>query len=266
MPTPALPVDTAAFADTVVADSVVEPRFAMVITRPADLPVPPPRQQSATPVSWVLVVLLLLFLVLCGKFGKSRRYMNVLLHELTETRRRSNMFDPTVRENSFLLLLNIQCFLSMGVLLYGAVAQWGIPSLPPGGDTAGAGMGLCMGLCLLWGGVMWCVHRLSGAVFADAEASRLWARGYASCRALVGIPMLVAALLSMFYHSAFQQIIIVAGILYAIAEIVFIFKGARIFLSGPASCVLFFYYLCTLEIAPLIVVYVGAVSLCGNVL
>lgn len=263
---PPLPVDTAVLADSIVADTVAEPRFALVIARPDELPAPPVREQAAAPVNWVLMVLLLLFLVLCVRFGKSRRYMVMLFHELTETRRRSNMFDPTVRENSFLFLLNVQCFLSVGVLLYGAVARWGTVALPAGGDTAGIGMGLCMALCLIWGGVMWCVHRIGGAVFADAEASRLWARGYASCRALLGIPMLVLALLSMFYQPMFQEIIITAGALYALAEIVFIFKGARIFLSGPASCVLFFYYLCTLEIAPLIVVYASADALCGTVL
>lgn len=266
MPDHIVPPDTTTVADTIVPDSVAEPSWGLVIARPHELPAPPLREDSVAPPGWVLVVLLGLFLVLCGKFGKSRRYVSMLVHELTETRRRSNMFDATVRENSFLLLLDVQCFLSMGVLLYGAVARWGVSGLPAGGMTAGIGMALCMGVCLVWGMVMWCICRIGGAVFVDREASRLWARGYASCRALLGIPLLVLALMSMIYQSAFCAIIITAGALYVMAEIVFIFKGARIFLSGPASIVLFFYYLCTLEIAPLIVIYVGANALCDTVL
>lgn len=266
MPVHKLPVDTAATTDTIVVDTVAEPHWGLVITRPTEAPAPVARQSNTTPSGWVLVVLLGLFLVLCAKFGKSRRYLITLVHELTETRRRSNMFDATVRENSFLLLLNLQCFLSMGVLLYGAVARWGVPGLPVGGEAASAGMALCMGVCLLWGGVSWCIYRLTGTVFADSEVARLWTRGYTASGALMGIPMLVLALFSMLYQSVFQTIIIISGVLYGLTEIVFIIKGARIFLSGPASLVLFFYYLCTLEIAPLIVVYVSANALCATVL
>ena len=53
----------------------------------------------------------------------------------------------------------------------------------------------------------------------------------------------------------------VAAGVFLVAKMLFIFKGARIFLHGFSSIMLFFYYLCSLEIVPLVLVYIGVKQL-----
>lgn len=210
--------------------------------------------------SWVILGLMAIFLFVCLKFRHSRRYMQILARDLTDTRRRDNMFDNTVRESSFLLLLNIMSLLSAGVLLYYTLGATGWLRAS---DTMDLDMGICISITLGYGVVMWCAYWITATVFFSAADARVWVRGYAAAQGLLGPVFFILALMAMFYHATTDVILWIAVVLFICFKIIYLAKGFKIFMNRISSIFLFFYYLCILEIIPIIGVYVGAGALCA---
>jgi hypothetical protein len=246
--------------DSLVVDSVAPEHYGVVLTpdvRQGKQSLP--HHMEGSEASWVILALMLLFMAVCLKAGKSAKYFQILARDLTDTRRRNNVFDDTVRETTFLFILNILSLISGGVLLFFGVG--GRDFLLQGRDLT-LGILLCVGVVLLYGGVMWCLYWVSGMVFSDKASTRIWVRGYAAAQALLGMLLFPLSLIVMFYPLFCQQLMIVALSLFGISKIVFIWKGFRIFSHQPSSLMLFLYYLCTVELIPLIIVYISARFLC----
>lgn len=249
-------------ADTISADTVMvnQSTPAMVFGPEVSGSIPAMlRHGNLDGSSWVMLGLLTIFIFVCLKFRRSRRYFQVLVRDLTDTRRRDNMFDNTVRETSFLLLLNIMSLISFGVLLYYLLF------ITDGGHLRGTvdrDMGICISVCLAYGLLIWGAYWGCGTVFYDARDARIWVRGHAAAQGLMGAPLFILSLVAMFYANLAPAILWTAGILFCIMKIIFIIKGMRIFMRSRASILLFFYYLCILEVIPIIGVFVGANALC----
>lgn len=221
--------------------------------------------------SWIMVGLIALFVVICIRFRKNTRYFTAMLSDLTEVRVRHNIFDETVRETSFLILLNVMWSLCSGVVLYYLVdytsglvliPELGNITVPPVVTTSAAGIGVCMGIMTVYSIVMTLGYTIVGRVFSDPVHTRLWVKGYASAQGLDTILMFPVALLFLSGTGWIYQLLIVAAIGYILTKIIFIYKGFRIFFTQTASWVLFLYYLCSLEIVPLILTYLTAWYLC----
>ncbi|MDE5870106.1 MAG: DUF4271 domain-containing protein, partial [Muribaculaceae bacterium] len=58
---------------------------------------------------------------------------------------------------------------------------------------------------------------------------------------------------------------IAAGV-FILGKIMFIYKGFRIFFNQISSWMLFLYYLCSVEIVPLILTYFATLQLCSILL
>ncbi len=242
--------DTAQHADTVV-DSTYSAHAAMLFLDRDPLHKPEPRQADTRQgASWLLLALLVLLVAIGLKFRKSAKYIFLLGKEITNTRRRHNVFDDTVRESSFLLLLNTVTLLSEGLLLYLYLLGGGRPELP--------GAAACMGVALGYGLFLWAAYGLTGWVFSDADTMRVWVRGHNAATGLLCVVMLPLALAAAADTSIATTVAPVALGAFLVAKLIFIFKGARIFMHGPTSILLFFYYLCSLEIVPLVLAYAAA--------
>ena len=68
--------------------------------------------------------MILLFCLLGIRFGNNVKYLAALRRDLLDIRERGNVFDDTVRETSFLLLMNMLWIVSAGVLLSYAVGGY----------------------------------------------------------------------------------------------------------------------------------------------
>lgn len=255
--------DTAARADTaaaVRADSVParDPREGIVLvdTR-RDLPVGE-RHGSETGVSWVITVLALLFCVAGVRYKSNRRFLNTLLRDLVEVRERHNLFDDTMRETSFLILLSMLTAGSAGVLLYvGGSVFGGLPGRDPVWQLFS-----CVIAVFGYFIIMPLLYRIAGYVFGSHTMSTEWLRGSAAGTALLSFPLLIAALAGVCYPAASVYVVYAGAGFFLLAKLLFIYKGFRIFITQSSSWVLFLYYLCNLEIVPLIVTYIAASQLC----
>lgn len=238
---------------------------------------PPPPDDHTTPqytpladgTSWVILGLVLVFTTVCLRFRNNSRYMHALWRDLTEVRRRQNLFDETVRETSFLLLLNLLWCASAGVLLHAAVVwTWNhhlnpFDSAPPLPQHQAAATALCIACAVAYTLFMATFYTVAGNVFADRHSTRMWVKGYAAAQGLAAFAFFPLALLCEVYPADNEPFLLIAAAVLAIAKIAFLWKGLRIFFNQFSSWVLFLYYLCSVEIVPLVLTYLAATALCA---
>lgn len=105
-----------------------------------------------------------------------------------------------------------------------------------------------------------------GNVFSDRQLTRLWVKGATALMGLQSFMFFPLALLSLCYAEWGGIILILAGIVFVFGKIQFIYKGFRIFFNQMSSWLLFLYYLCSLEIVPLILAYLAALQICSMLL
>lgn len=250
------PADSAAVAPV---DSAVlrqeRPGMGVMLEPPAPRPAAMRTEYNLTD-SVVTGVLLGLFCLVALKYRNNFRYVSALVRDTVEVRERENIFDDTVRETSFMTLLNLLEMASGGVLLAYGVSGGESPGLPA--------IGICALLCGVYSLFMWGACAAVGNIFADRQHTRMWVRASASANGLLGIPLLVLALLCLCYPMWVGTCLAVAAGCFVVAKLSFIWKGFRIFFAQMGSWVLFLYYLCSLEIVPLIILVAVAFWICGH--
>lgn len=215
--------------------------------------------------SWIYLALLFLFCVIGLKFKGNSRYVKALVADLTDTRVRHNAFDETVRETSLLVLLNLMWAACAGVLLWVLLLE-GIPSGFADSlsiqVSAPVGIGICIGIAAAYLLLTMLAYWIVGNVFADRAQTRVWLKGAAASTGLQTAALFPVALLTLAYPVWNSTMLIIAACVFGIGKIIFLYKGFRIFFTQISSWLLFLYYLCSLEIVPLILSYAAAVALC----
>lgn len=224
--------------------------------------------------SWVYLALAVMFCVISMKFKGNSRYVKALCSDMTDIRPRHNAFDETVRETSLLILMNIMWALNAGVFLWGAVKMFS-------GSYAGCadgfiaadsftitcpewvGIGICSCISALYLIVMVMAYWVVGNVFSDHRKAALWVKGAVASTALGAFFLFPVSLLALIYPEWDMALLWVAAGVFIMMKVMFLYKGFRIFFAEISSWMLFLYYLCSLEIVPLILAYFSAVSVCG---
>lgn len=217
------------------------------------------RSESATGMSWVILLFVVVFLLSCLNYKNNFKYIKSIVSDLTDVRSRNNMFDDTVRESTFLTMLNVMCVISVALLSYTAVmlANPAFSDLSFVSTIASIG-GIAISYYLFQYAMYWAF----GNIFGDVSKTSSWIKGFASSQGLLGVILFPLSLISFFYADIAQTVCIVAFILFVLARFVFIFKGFRIFFAQISSWLLFLYYLCSVEIIPMIFAYLLVVKVC----
>lgn len=259
-------VDTLA-ADSVAADTLVAGEYpSLAIMESPVHSVDGQRDvESGLGMSWIYLLLTLLFTLAAFRIKNSPRHFKAIWSDLFETRLRSNAFDDTVDETMLLILLNALWAASAGVLL------WAFIGMTAGYDPAWSlsvalpqpvGIAVCMGVCAIYVAGITAAYWVVGNVFTDSRRAVLWVKGATASTAICGVLFLPPAFLVMCYPTWTQILLIIVASVFILCKILFICKGFRIFFDHLSSWLLFLYYLCSLEIVPLILVYFGTVVLC----
>lgn len=237
---------------------------AIMITAPHPS-APPQRDYSGYGASAVVLLLILMFCAVGLRFRNNVKYVGAIVSDLIEVRERHNAFDDTVRETSFLVMLNILWSLSAGVIIYCAIKAMlpvsPVNSIALKGNPA-LFMMICMGVAVAYSAFMALAYLLVGNVFADRRHAEMWVKGFAASQGLLSLFFFPLALLCLCYPQYIVTLLWVALGAFTLAKIIFIWKGFRIFFTRISSWVLFLYYLCSLEIIPLFITFFAALQLC----
>lgn len=254
-----LPIDSPV-GDSVGSDSVVarDTSYVILIEAPSTPSITPRVEHHglSAGMSWIMGGLLLLFVIIAIRFHNNSKYLGAMLKSAVEVRERGNVFDDTVRETSFVILLNLMWSLCVGILLFILI----------GGDLDGPGAAIGMaktvGLTIAYEALMVAAYWVVGNVFSDALHTRMWVRGYLSATGLTTLILFPASMMVLCYPGNAALAVRIGIVAVILGKIVFIWKGFRIFFNQIGSWVLFLYYLCSLEIVPLVLLYAGAVYFC----
>lgn len=228
-------------------DSIVEKALhsALVVERPSGGRPGGVRPDFMGAASWVMLIIIALFCFLCMKYSAGFAYFRSLIRQVVSSRVRENLFDDTVRETLFIIILNLLGAVAGGMLLYYASPCASTATATAG--TAGCILAVCVYTLL-----MPVVYTICGTVFADFRTATTWARGATAGGALLG-PALTLAALPALFNPAWREGLVIFGIVAVIlVKLAFISKSFRIFFHNFSSWMLFLYYLCIVEAIPLI--------------
>ena len=241
--------------------SSADPVYGILLTPPKSPDVP--RRQKPSDLSWITLSLFLVFFIACFRFQNNIKFIGAIGRSLLVVKERNSIFDDTVRETSFVIILNLLWCVATGVILYRllqAVPDGMFLSANPVG--AAAGMAICMGVAVIYSLFMTGACLTVGNLFSDALHAGMWVRGYAASQGILGVAFFPLALAMICWPTHEIPLLWIAAVLFILARSLFIWKGFRIFFTHSSSWVLFLYYLCSLEIVPLILSYAAAAYLC----
>ena len=259
-----LAVDSLA-PDSLAIDSLAEApgmvlRQGIMLERPEE-PFPVPAGESSEGVSWLVSILLLIFVVACFRYRKNSKFFSQMFQDAMEVRERHNAFDDTLRETTFIWLLNLLWIGSAGILLFGLLnPDWRAGALMPSHLKA---IGVCIGMAAAYTFFLTVAYTVTGNLFSDSAKAGLWVKGYLSSQGLEAVALFPAALLLFCVPGLEPTLLLIAAIVFIVVKLLFIYKGYCIFFREIASWVLFLYYLCSLEIVPIVLTYVSARYLCS---
>ncbi len=279
-PAHALPTDTtatdsvaAALADSVAAPIPGEVKMGILIEDPAAAYV---RDNTvvAKPngwdlMSWIYLAIALLFCAIGLKFKGNTRYIKSLISDLTDTRMRHNAFDETVKETMLLVMLNLMWVICAGIILWVSLTNsplsWTVDSARML-ENKPIGILLCIAATTGYNAVMMLAYWMVGSVFSDRDHTRLWVKGAAASLGLQALALFPLAMLMMSFPDWNSVVLIISIVIFIFGKIVFLIQGFRIFFAQVSSWLLFLYYLCSLEIVPIILIYVMANLMCVKIL
>lgn len=221
--------------------------------------------------SWIFVGLIIIFVAVCLKFKNNPRYLKALFKDVQDVRTRHNLFDNTVKETTFLMLLNIMWIACAGVLLWKALFLMdGHPDMTGGSFSIPwrplPGIGICCGVAAAYVLLMDLAYYVVGRIFSDARSTRMWLKGAGASIALEAFLFFPVSLVALCYPEWTEILLMIAAGVFVLGKILFIYKGFRIFFHQMSSWLLFLYYLCSLEIVPLILTYLTALFICATLL
>lgn len=242
--------------DTVIAE---EKHFGVALVEEPQGHNAPPRAESASESSWLMLLIVAVFLMVSLRYKNNFKYLKAIVSDLTDIRPRHNVFDDTVRESSFLISLNVMCAISAGLLLHVFLCVTSpVAAALPFYSSVAVVVGT-VSVYYLW---QLLTYWVMGNIFSDSAKTSNWIKGFASSQGILGVILFPLALMSMFYPHAAPTLTTIAFVCFILARIIFIFKGFRIFFVQISSWLLFLYYLCSVEIIPVIFTYFAALKIC----
>lgn len=267
-PNDSIPADSLALAQAPVPGEIKE---GFILINPASeyRKGMPSRQSSSSwdAMSWIYLGLVVLFCIAALKFKGNKKFLKALFSDLTETRMRHNAFDETVRETSLLVILNLVWIASAGVILWNLI-RYSVPLIPEVSfsipDNAPLGIGICSAIAGIYVVFIFLGYAVSGNVFTDSKLTRMWLKGAGASAAIQTFFLFPIALLLLSAPQWTASLLWAAAAIFVMGKIMFLIKGFRIFSHQISSWLLFLYYLCSLELVPLILTYVAALAACAE--
>lgn len=222
-----------------------------------------PRPVTPATDSGILSLLVAVMVLLGLNVQHVRRIFKSLPQDLLSVRRRNNAFDEhTANETRVIALLLGEMCVIEGLLLF----IWlGRVDAGTTSQTVLFTVGALTALAAVYYFFQLAACTVLGYVFADGESAKIFRQGLNASQVILGLTLAVPALVSLFYPSMTSVMLVLAAVLFCAARVCYIVKGFRIFYINFSSLFYFILYLCTLEIIPVIILYVTASEICVKV-
>lgn len=215
--------------------------------------IPVPRGFDEDP--FLSVILLVCFILVILSLKSSSKMLNYLLKDIFTTKERGSFnLVSNLGFIRFKLTLLLQTFILEGTVIYIIFASY-LPQRPENIYTPLIIGGSAIA-CFLFYLVQLIIFKILGYVF-DRPGQAIWINSFPSITAMRGVILYLPVLIVVFDVLSIKSFIIVTFLIYLFTRLIFIYKGLKIFLTGFYSLMYLILYLCTLEIAPLFLIYKG---------
>ena len=232
-----IPSDTLStvLVDIIAADTtiVVPPQWSRGLE-------PAPRSPYAGGDSLLLLVLSVVFVSVGVNATQFPRVWRNFRYMLTTSRRRGNLFDDLPGVPWYIrLVLLVQYVVFGGTALYAA-----------SGASGAVALGAMVALVGAFFAGRAAAYAVTGYAFGDGGQRRRWMEAFGATRSLAGAALVIPVMLMLFFPECLRGLTICCGTIGLSAQILYIYRGFRIFYQKIGSILYFFLYLCALEIIP----------------
>lgn len=207
----------------------------------------------------IALMFILLFVTVAVAFRKGYILLFQIIRYLFDVKERSSIFvSSTVNETQLRISLLLMLFFMEGIVLYGFAGD-----VFSGNGTLSVFLSVAAlsAIAFLFYFIQILIFHFLGYIFSCRTATGLLIENFISVNALLGVVLFPVMLLYVYVADASFIVLICAVICYILARIIFIYKVVKIFLSDIGGILYFILYLCTLEIAPLFLMYRGTLFL-----
>lgn len=210
---------------------------------------PTPRAMLPGYDSGVICLLLTALVLLATNFRHCSTYLKNLPDNLWSVKNRDNAFSPThtLSETRIIIALALIVCIMEGIVVYSSCR-----AILPQSWSAGIGIAFTTGVAAAYYIAQLCAYAATAHIFASARAASQWTKGFNASQSLLTIFLTIPALWVLFNPGSAFTVAVISAIFYILVRILFICKGFRIFYINSFSLVYFILYLCTLEIAPIL--------------
>ncbi|MCM1005579.1 MAG: DUF4271 domain-containing protein [Lachnospiraceae bacterium] len=234
------------------------PAYKIHLDRPAQTEVRTIRSSSIPAhsdiSSWIILGVIVLFLLVAFRFRSNFKYLRSLLHEAIDSPKRRNLFADTFRETTFSVLLIAISIIAAGMLLACAVNFFKSNNPLSSGELP-PDLWQCLAVSAGYFIFQWIVYLIIGNSFTSPSGASRWIQGFKAGVALTGPVLMLFAVIGVFYPSSLFVALVCAAFIYFLSRILFILKGIKIFSGRSTYFLLFLYYLCSVEIVPLVLIW-----------
>ncbi len=204
--------------------------------------------------SLVTTLLMLSFFMAAWVISRSRRYLHKQVKDFFRNRQRENLFaERTESEMQGQVFLIFQTCLVLGTLFfdYTQECQTEVFNQVSPYKILASSVGIFCAFYLL----KTMLYHVVNSVFFSRKQRQQWIASYLLSILALGLALLPVSLLVVYFDLSLYHTGIVFIALLAVDKLLLLYKCSRIFFNYPFGSVHLFLYFCTLEIAPLFVLF-----------
>jgi len=211
-----------------------------------------PEQLSTNALLEILVLTFMLVSIIAWLLPEVMRYQLSLVFETRSER----MFAQNRSKHYFLRgLLMVQFFLFFGLHIFLVAGESATQQLAHPDGEVWMLLLKCISLPLGWFLLQQILYLWWSTVFSSSGKSMIMNRVYHAIHVLASPLVMAIFLLEMVGLVETGTATILLSLTFIIIQIMFIFSGIKIFLVDWSTTCFLFLYLCTLEIAPLVMIF-----------
>lgn len=204
--------------------------------------------------SLVTIVLMVSFFLIAWVISRSRYYLNEQIKEFFHHRKRENLFSQrTQNELRGQIFLVFQTCFMLGILFFDYTQEYQQQVFNQ--VSPYKILGLSVAICTIYFLIKVAAYSFINNIFFDRRQCQQWTESYMLCTLGTGLALLPLGLLVVYFDLDLPNTAICLVCILAVDKMLLIYKCYSIFFSYRLGWVHLFLYFCTLEIAPILILF-----------
>ncbi|MDO4496732.1 MAG: DUF4271 domain-containing protein [Bacteroidales bacterium] len=203
----------------------------------------------------VLELLVLAFLLVNAMAVLAPGLMRGLVGQVFETRSARTFEKPESKYYTLRILMMLQLFIFAGLHVFLLLSTNPAEQLQYPTEESWWLLGVCLLIPVGWVFVQQLLFNWWGYLFSSHEGIQILNRVYQAVHILFSPLTLLCFLFEMIGLIEVETSTVLLSLTFIMIQILFIFSGIKIFWGGLSTLFFLFLYLCTLEIAPMVMIF-----------